>query len=338
MIHKKQKLSSCQTVQIYRFREFLPDIDRILFFDIETTGLGRRNSSLYLIGCINREEQTWYRQQWFAETPAEEKTILCQFIQTAQNYSCFLHFNGCSFDVPYLQYKCTHYKLENIFSDKKQIDLYQIFSPLRPLLPVPSFKQKDLEVYLQTERRDPYTGKDLITLYKKYVASPTPQILETLLLHNLEDIHGLLSLLSFYAMLDLLQGNISQCEASLIPSAAEENTKELLIRAVTRYPFPVQFSLRQDREYLTWNEDRLSLKVSLKDGYLRFYYPNYKDYYYLPEEDYAVHKSLGTYVDKAHRINATKDTCYQPVPWNESLFQETESCTQYVSYFLQHLQ
>ena len=37
---------------------------------------------------------------------------------------------------------------------------------------------------------------------------------------------------------------------------------------------------------------------------------NYKDYYYLPEEDTAIHKSVAFYVDKNYRTKAKAATCY----------------------------
>ncbi|MDE5873841.1 MAG: elongation subunit of DNA-dependent DNA polymerase, partial [Lachnospiraceae bacterium] len=37
---------------------------------------------------------------------------------------------------------------------------------------------------------------------------------------------------------------------------------------------------------------------------------NYREYYYLPAEDMAVHKSVATYVDKDYRVQAKKENCY----------------------------
>ena len=45
-------------------------------------------------------------------------------------------------------------------------------------------------------------------------------------------------------------------------------------------------------------------------GELKYFYPNYKDYYYLPAEDCAIHKSVGTYVDKNFRTQAKAANCY----------------------------
>ena len=37
---------------------------------------------------------------------------------------------------------------------------------------------------------------------------------------------------------------------------------------------------------------------------------NYKDYYYLPQEDTAIHKSIASFVDKAYREQAKPENCY----------------------------
>lgn len=46
------------------------------FYDIETTGLSRNSTYLYLIGAVGIEDETWYFYQWMAENASEEETIL----------------------------------------------------------------------------------------------------------------------------------------------------------------------------------------------------------------------------------------------------------------------
>ena len=50
--------------------------------------------------------------------------------------------------------------------------------------------------------------------------------------------------------------------------------------------------------------------VPILEGELKYFYPDYKNYYYLPQEDTAVHKSLGEFVDRSARKKATAATCY----------------------------
>ena len=50
--------------------------------------------------------------------------------------------------------------------------------------------------------------------------------------------------------------------------------------------------------------------ICLHCAILKYFYSNYKDYYYLPAEDIALHKSVSSFVDPEHRIPATASTCY----------------------------
>lgn len=43
---------------------------------------------------------------------------------------------------------------------------------------------------------------------------------------------------------------------------------------------------------------------------MKFFFDHPEDYYYLPAEDMAIHKSVATYVDKDFRKKATADNCY----------------------------
>ncbi len=71
--------------------------------------------------------------------------------------------------------------------------------------------------------------------------------------------------------------------------------------------------------------DQICLFLPMIRGEMKFFYDNYKDYYYLPQEDYAIHKSVAAYVDKDCRKKATAKTCYTKkagefLPQPEKLF------------------
>ena len=53
-----------------------------------------------------------------------------------------------------------------------------------------------------------------------------------------------------------------------------------------------------------------TIKVPVYEEELKYFYSNYRDYYYLPEEDVALHRSVATFVDNEHRVPATAATCY----------------------------
>ena len=43
---------------------------------------------------------------------------------------------------------------------------------------------------------------------------------------------------------------------------------------------------------------------------MKYFFKDYKNYYYLPMEHMAIHKSMAAYVDDAHKEKATKDNAF----------------------------
>ncbi len=75
--------------------------------------------------------------------------------------------------------------------------------------------------------------------------------------------------------------------------------------------FPtVPFTSTADQCILHADDNRIMIKVPLVTEELHYFYANYKDYYYLPAQDQAIHKSIASFVDKAHREQAHADNCY----------------------------
>ncbi len=54
-----------------KLSEFSP-----IFYDIETTGLSRYSTFVYLIGAVRHEQNLWILTQWLAESPEEESLII----------------------------------------------------------------------------------------------------------------------------------------------------------------------------------------------------------------------------------------------------------------------
>ena len=67
-----------------------------LFYDIETTGLSRNSTFLYLIGAVAYEENNWQMYQWMIENEEEEPELLKTFSEFLQDY----RNNGI---LPYIQ-------------------------------------------------------------------------------------------------------------------------------------------------------------------------------------------------------------------------------------------
>ena len=81
----------------------------------------------------------------------------------------------------------------------------------------------------------------------------------------------------------------------------------------------------------------MKLIVQTEQGRLKQHYKNYKDYYYLPDEDTVIPKALGSGIDKKHRKAATKDTCYTWFNCTEQFLQNPQIQKQYLEHTLPYL-
>ena len=315
-----------------------------VFFDIETTGLSWRTSHLYMIGCAFYETEKscqasddsldqesdgrWILQQWFLEKPGEEKELLKLFSIFLQEHpwDTLVHYNGTTFDIPYLHNKYQFYDITDPFSGITQDspeakgsspdsfmmsrDLYQEIRPYKKLLGTTSLKQRDLEVCFGLPRDDCFSGGELIDVYQNYLRTGDDTLLDCLWLHNYEDVQNLLPICAgVNAYRELFGGAFHIIE---IAHPDESGVQAALTVSLTlSSPLPAPFCAEDDCCMLRAEKNCAVLTIPVYEGELRHYFKDYINYYYLPDEDMAIHKSVGTFVDPAHRKKATADTCYQ---------------------------
>lgn len=292
--------------------EKIAPLEQMLFIDIETTGFTARSSSLYLIGCAYHQSGCWHIRQWFAEKYDDEAALLEDFFSFAANYTHLVHFNGNNFDLPYLLQKCEQHKLSYHFDNFTGIDIYKRISPYKFFLHTPNCKQKTLEELLGIDREDLYNGGELIGIYHEYVKAPSREARQLLLLHNSDDMKGMLQILPLLAFYDLFNGPIKakKVQANRFVDYHGHNKQELLMKLLLPAPLPLTISNLSNGCYFSGEASEGILKVPIYEEEMKYYYSNYKDYYYLPEEDLALHKSVASFVDKEHRTQATAATCY----------------------------
>lgn len=279
--------------------------DSSLFFDIETTGFSAASSSLYLIGAVYMENSEWKMTQWLAEHKDEEQEILSCFLSFSAPYDTLIHFNGTTFDLPYLREKIRQYQLSDTLSGKLSLDLYRKFRPLGKLLGLARMNQTSLQAFLGDQRADTMDGKALISVYRKYASGQFPSLQEPLLLHNREDILGMTSLLRFSSYLAFLQN-----EYSVTHCTPAESSVIISLRLNKALPQMFQYQTESGGFVLYASDIRATLEIPCFCGELYHFFPNYRDYCYLPLEDQAIHKSIAVFVDKAHRTAAKPANCY----------------------------
>lgn len=292
--------------------ERLAPLEQILFIDIETTGLTAERSQLYLIGCAFYIDGNWQIKQWFAQSPEEEPELLKAFFSFAQNYSYLMHYNGNNFDLPYLAQKIDQYDLPYGFDQFDGIDIYRRIYPYKNFLKLPNCKQKTIEYFLNISREDTFSGGELINLYNDYITSHDYNLYHALLLHNTDDIKGMLEILPVLSYYDLFNCNIKarKVQANYYNDIHGIPRKELLMKIVFASPLPIPISAMAKGCHFKGEGHEGTLIIPIYEEEMKYYYANYKDYYYLPTEDAAMHKSIASFVDKDYRKQATAATCY----------------------------
>ena len=290
----------------------IDELENILFFDIETTGFSAKNSQLYLIGLLSFENDMPYATQLFAQTPADEKDVLEKFIEICKNYKTLIHFNGNTFDIPYIKEKCKQFQFAQPFDALNGVDIYKRFSTFKNIFHLENCKQKTVESFLEIERDDQYNGKELIDIYKKYVNNPTEDLRKLLLLHNFDDVKGMYNLLPALTYMDLLlvPFRVVKVQANLYYDQNEKEQTEIVMKMRFHSPFPQPITINKFGCRFSGEGTEGYLKVPLSKTPLKYFYTNYKDYYYLPKEDTALHKSVAEFVDRDFREQATARTCY----------------------------
>ncbi len=292
--------------------EKLAPVEQILFLDIETTGFTAQSSYLYMIGCAYFQAGNWNTIQWMACSYEEESAIINAFFDFAKPYRYLIHFNGNNFDLPFLTQKCVQLLLPYSFDMFEGIDLYKRISPYKLFLNLPNCKQKTLEQFLGINRMDVFSGGELIGIYHDYVKSPTDFAENSLLLHNQDDLKGMLNILPMLAYYDLFAENIKpkKVQANSYRDVHGRTRKELLITLTLQSALPKPISAAANGCYFHGDNLTATIKVPLLEEEMKYFYANYRDYYYLPEEDVALHKSVASFVDNGHREQAHASNCY----------------------------
>ena len=310
----------------------------VLFFDIETTGLSARSAGLYLIGLLTYTDKKWTLLQFFCEDVADEPAVLQAFFDLLRTKKTLISYNGDGFDIPFLRHMLEQYGLPYSFDAVESFDLFKQFRPLKRLLNLPDLKLKSCERFLGIDREDRFTGGELIEVYFEWQKTKVPALLDTLLLHNAEDIANLPNLLPLLRYRTLPHSDfqlraherLQDAGTPLVhlsftllspmpPSAqvpAENDEREVMDHRRQHWPehaLPQPMDLRGDFWALHAEGSAVELYVQLFEGERKLFFADFEHYYYLPAEDQVIHQSLAEFVDRSARKKACARNCYQRV-------------------------
>lgn len=286
-----------------------------LFIDIETTGLKKETTSLYLIGCGQYTDEGFLTRLFFADTHEEEEDVLISFLDYMKDFTHLLHFNGTKFDIPYLQYKFKRYGISDPFTKIAQVDIYKLCKPLRYLLFPESMRQKAIESFLGISREDMYGGGELIEVYKDFEITGSDDDLKLLVTHNREDVLGMHLILPILYYLDLQDMSLSFEDYTINEYRDYKDSlrEEVIFNYTTDVAFPISFTAKTDTMYVRASADnkKISIRLPIYDQDMYIFFDNYRDYCYIPDEDRAILRTVACALPKDRYKKATKETCYQ---------------------------
>ena len=282
-----------------------------LLIDIETTGFSPQNSMIYAIGCIYQENDVFYFHQLFAERMYEEDQLLIALEVLIQSHGIDLlvHFNGKNFDIPFLLGRYFHACLPTSLKELPQLDFYLEWKKCKPYFDLPNAKLKTIEKAVRLQRCDDKNGGELIAVYSRYLQGAA-ELLPMLLLHNEDDLLATFLLGHFLPFLET-----PRLEHFLFPYFDSFPAVEKLTQVE-----PLTFYNPAWQDYINCSFDSRYFSPLMAESFLRRYsvqpavlyhfLPDPESYYYLPQEDTAVHSSVAQFVEPAFRRKATKKTAY----------------------------
>ncbi|MFR2512023.1 MAG: ribonuclease H-like domain-containing protein [Lachnospira eligens] len=178
------------------------------------------------------------------------------------------------------------------------------------------YKQKTIEHFLGIEREDMYSGGELIDIYRKFAAKPSDtahnDYRKLLLLHNHDDIEGMLSLLPLVSYYAVIMNSYTVDNAVIDKDTDSNGNVSLRLIAECSLPVsvPVDRHICLDNVHILIKNCTLTLVIPVISDTLKYFFKDYKNYYYLPSEDEAIHKSIAQYVDSNNRVKCSASNCY----------------------------
>lgn len=158
---------------------------RLLFVDLETTGLG--STPLFLVGTMTWDGQSLAVDQYLARDYTEEAAVISLFAQRAADSDVLVSFNGKAFDLPYLRIRAAATRVP-LSADLPHLDLlHESRRAWRAALP--DCRLQTLEQYLLGRRREgDIPGRLIPEAYHVFVRTGNAATLAVIVRHNLLDL------------------------------------------------------------------------------------------------------------------------------------------------------
>lgn len=276
----------------------------VLLLNVETTGLRPSSSFVCMISAVYRKGDVLFSHTWLAGSRRDEEMLFKEIQKLASSFPVICTFGGNAFAFRFLRERLSIYSDASLFENSKLIDLQKTFRPLLRILPIDHLKKEDIEHFLGFHRHGVKTGKELISVYQIWERDKSEDARDSMLLHAREDVCFLCEACKLNVYLDFLQTNWKEIHFKETPDG-------ILFHISLYSPVPAEAAWTNQYADFSLSGQSAQVLAIPFSGQLRYFLPgSCSDYYYLPAEDTAIHRSVAQFVDRKERVRATPETCY----------------------------
>lgn len=171
------------------------DIEDILFFDTETTGLSSSTGTVaFLIGVGYIKDRVLYCEQYLMNDYHQELNMLEKMESTLLRHKAVVSYNGRSFDAPLLRTRFILNRLNRTLDDMLHLDLLHAARRLYKRR-IGSCGLTDIEdKILEVQRIDDIEGAEIPEIFFSYIKYGDDSRMKTVIEHNNQDILSMCAL------------------------------------------------------------------------------------------------------------------------------------------------
>ncbi|MCC3863860.1 ribonuclease H-like domain-containing protein [Terrisporobacter petrolearius] len=239
-------------------------------FDIETTGLSPKFCKVILIGILYNCQDKTVIKQFFAENEDEEKELLLAFVDNIKCFKRHVTYNGLSFDIGFVNYRLKKHHIDFNLNKEDDFDIFRFIKSFKSPLGLEDCSLNSVETYFNIHRDDVIDGGESVKLYKEFVKNKDRKLLDTILLHNYEDIYNLSKLVNIKDLvrekLDLIELGGINYNLKVFPLNYKINAKKLCINYFIFTGEHHNISIYNDNYSIICQNNNISLEININKG------------------------------------------------------------------------
>ena len=278
--------------------------------DIATSSFRRRGSSLNAVSVVYCDGDV-REVTLIPESVSGEIEAMKKLREILSGFDTAITFNGNAFDMPVLKRLLQDIGSEDFLERLTLRDLFLEYRSLSPVLGLPGRKLADYASL--------FASHDGGEISREYLASVGDAV-KTYIIMPLD------------ALKELLSGCFSLISASR--GTKDQGRDELVFDMRMNTPFPGTIRLHDEVYRITADENEAILTVPVEDERVRLYHPDIENYFYLPMEGSAVHRSVAGFVDKSRKEKAVRSNCFNFISYSERFISDKAYIEKFISSVL----